>query len=87
MEINSSNGAIVFFEAINQSSHAIIPKLNGRGMERDEDPWSERHCQHTQVSKAGDWDATPTSSGGRQFLWHEMTSTQTEGLLENFQGI
>jgi hypothetical protein len=41
MEIDSSNGAIVFFEAINESSHAVVPKLDSRGVEGDENPWSD----------------------------------------------
>lgn len=46
VEVDTSNWSIVLFESINQSSHSIIPKLNGRGVKRYENPWSGRRtCQ------------------------------------------
>jgi hypothetical protein len=46
VEIDSSNGAIVFFKAINESPHAVIPELDCGGVEGDENPWSG----YTEVS-------------------------------------
>lgn len=41
VEVDTSNRSIVFLEAINQGSHSVIPKLDGRGVKRYENPWSE----------------------------------------------
>ena len=30
VEVNASDGAIVFFESVNQCSHSVVPKLDGR---------------------------------------------------------
>lgn len=30
VEINASNRAIVFFKAVNERSHAVVPQLDGR---------------------------------------------------------
>lgn len=40
MKVNSTDRAVVLLETVDEGSHAIVPKLDGRGMERDEDPWS-----------------------------------------------
>ena len=39
VEIDTSNRPVVFFETVNESTHTVVPKLNSRGMEGDEDPW------------------------------------------------
>lgn len=39
MKVNAADRPIVFFKAVDQGSHAVVPQLNGRGMERNEDPW------------------------------------------------
>lgn len=39
VEVNAANWAIVFFESIDKSSHAVVPQLDGRGVEGDENPW------------------------------------------------
>lgn len=41
VEVDTSNRSIVFLEAINQGSHSVIPKLDGRGVKRYENPWPE----------------------------------------------
>ena len=60
VEIDATNGAVVLFKAVNQCSHAIVPKLNRRGMEGDEDPWSAAR----QLRSKGQRDS-PT-------VWDEM---------------
>ncbi len=40
VEVHRTNRTIMFFETIDQSTHTVVPELNGRGMEGDEDPWS-----------------------------------------------
>lgn len=40
VEIYTSDGAIVFFESFNKGTHTIIPKLDGRRVKRDKNPWS-----------------------------------------------
>jgi hypothetical protein len=42
MKVYTSNRAIMFLETINKSSHTVVPKLDGRGVERNQDPWSFR---------------------------------------------
>ena len=40
VEVDAANRSVVFFESINEGSHTIVPQLNSRGMQRNEDPWS-----------------------------------------------
>lgn len=40
VKVDASNGAIVLFEAIDQSTHTVVPELNRRRVEGDKDPWS-----------------------------------------------
>ncbi|KAH3668498.1 hypothetical protein OGAPHI_002252 [Ogataea philodendri] len=40
MEINSSDRTIVLFKPVDQGSHPVIPKLNRRGVESNQDPRS-----------------------------------------------
>jgi hypothetical protein len=51
VEIDATDGTVVLFEAINQSSHSVIPKLNGGGVKRHEDPWSLRVKGNTLRSR------------------------------------
>jgi uncharacterized protein YuzE len=53
VEINSSNGAVVLFETINEGSHAIIPQLDRRRMEGDEDPWARLRVSVGPVATRG----------------------------------
>lgn len=39
VEVDASNGAVVFLESVNEGSHAVIPQLDGGGVKRDENPW------------------------------------------------
>jgi hypothetical protein len=39
VEINASDWAIVFFESVNESSHAVVPQLDSGRVERNENPW------------------------------------------------
>lgn len=38
MKVNAPHRTVVFFEAVNQCSHTVVPQLNGRRMQRNEDP-------------------------------------------------
>lgn len=40
VEVDASNRSVVFLESIDERAHPIVPKLNGGGMEGDENPWS-----------------------------------------------
>lgn len=40
VEVNSSDRSIVLLKSVYESSHAVVPQLDGRGMKRDKDPWS-----------------------------------------------
>jgi hypothetical protein len=40
VEIDTTNGAIVLLESVDQRSHAVVPELNGGRVKRHEDPWS-----------------------------------------------
>lgn len=40
VEINAADRAIVLFEPVDQGAHAVIPQLDRRGVERNENPWS-----------------------------------------------
>lgn len=40
MEVYASHGPIMLFEAVYKGSHAVVPQLNSRRVEGDEDPWS-----------------------------------------------
>lgn len=42
VEIDSSDWTVVLFESINQGPHAVVPQLDGGGVEGDEDPWSRK---------------------------------------------
>jgi hypothetical protein len=78
VEIDSSNGAIVFFETINQSSHAVIPQLDGGGVKGDENPWSSmlRSVPMLQRVVMSPRDRR-TASGGMRFPWLWRILTQT----------
>lgn len=40
VEVNAPDRAIMLFESVNQGAHAVIPQLDRRGVERNENPWS-----------------------------------------------
>lgn len=42
VEVNASDRTIMFFESIDECSHAVIPQLDSGGVKRDEDPWPGR---------------------------------------------
>lgn len=42
VEVNSSYRSIVLLKSINQRSHTIVPKLDGRRVKRDKNPWSAK---------------------------------------------
>ena len=42
VKINTANRAIVFFEPVDQGSHAVVPQLDRRGMEGNKNPWSAK---------------------------------------------
>jgi hypothetical protein len=39
VEIDASNGAVMFLESVNEGSHAVVPQLDGGGVKGDENPW------------------------------------------------
>ena len=67
VKVDTADGSIVLFEPINQRSHAVIPQLDGRGVERDEDPWSGGSVSGIVWEMAGElraanrlgWNAMP----------------------------
>lgn len=73
VEIDSSNGAVVFFEAINESSCPVIPELDSGGVEGDENPWSvvlkfSTDAPSVDIFLAGStyrwgWNAIPLAPG------------------------
>lgn len=40
VKVDSAHRAIVFFESVNQRSHAVIPELDGRRVKSHQNPWS-----------------------------------------------
>lgn len=39
VEVDAANRAVVLLKSVNQGTHAVIPKLDGRRVEGDENPW------------------------------------------------
>jgi len=42
MKVNTSDRTIMLFKSVDQRAHTIVPKLNRRGVEGDENPWPEK---------------------------------------------
>lgn len=40
MEVNSSDRSIVLLKAVYQGAHAVVPQLDGGGMQGNKNPWS-----------------------------------------------
>jgi hypothetical protein len=63
----------VFLEAVDQGAHAVVPQLDGRGVQRDEDPWPEGGQQQTRRiagRRCTSWDE-------RRCPWPARTWTRT----------
>jgi diphthamide biosynthesis methyltransferase len=39
MEVYTSNWSVMFFESIDKRAHSIVPELDRRRMESNENPW------------------------------------------------
>ena len=42
VKMNTTNRSVVFLKRIDQSSHTIIPELDGASVQTGENPWSFR---------------------------------------------
>jgi hypothetical protein len=65
VEVASADGAVVFLEAINQVTHAVVPKLDGGRVKGDENPWP------VKAMSAGT-QAAPVRLGADLFGWNAM---------------
>lgn len=77
VEIDSSNWAIMFFESVNERPHAVVPELDRRGMEGDEDPWSKSREWLVASRKWRGKRPGLTFLGGTRGPLHETILTQT----------
>jgi hypothetical protein len=66
VEVNTTDRSIVLFESVNKCSHAVIPQLDGRGVEGDENPWPVRRSVRmlwlgvpSEVTDRFGWNAIP----------------------------
>ena len=41
VEVDAADRSVVLFEAVYQGAHAVVPQLDGGGVQRHEDPWPE----------------------------------------------
>lgn len=41
VEVDTADWAIMFLESVDKRAHSVVPQLNSRRVEGDEDPWSE----------------------------------------------
>ena len=39
MEVDASNRSIMLFKSVDQCAHSVIPELDRRRVQGDEDPW------------------------------------------------
>lgn len=44
VKVYASDRTIMFLESVDQCTHAIVPQLDGRRMQRNENPWPDQ-CQ------------------------------------------
>jgi hypothetical protein len=63
VEVNATDRPVVFFEAVDQGSHAVVPELDGGGVQRHENPGSKGGQRKEMASGA----RGGTSWGGRQY--------------------
>lgn len=66
VEVDSSDRTVVLFEPINQGPHAVIPELDRRGVEGDENPWPRQQVRGRNEVERGNritnrlgWKAMP----------------------------
>lgn len=45
VKVDSSDGAVVFLEPVNERAHSVVPQLNGGRVEGNENPWSAKKRQ------------------------------------------
>lgn len=66
VEVDSSDWTVVLFEPINQGSHTVVPELDRRGVEGDENPWPRQQVRGRNETERGNritnrlgWKAMP----------------------------
>ena len=80
VKVDAPNRAIMLLKSVYQGSHAIVPKLNGRRVQRHKYPWSvgnERCFSNDVISH--------TVSGGRLYPLLLMTWTQTRTVVSPYR--
>lgn len=88
MEINAPDWAIVLLEAVYEGSHAVVPELDGRRVQRDQDPWALRVEGNALCARGFAFELgqhVRAGGGGHGGLWKGSPQLQIEANAQQVQ--